>query len=71
MWLTNKDEDILINMDKVNKVYIWHSVSKGVYEVTVAFEPSYDGENEVVLSSHTSYDEAKEGIKLITKLINR
>lgn len=71
MWVLNTDSDTLINIDKVNKVYIWHNVSKNVYEVTVAFDPYTDGENEIILSSHATYDEAKEGIKHLMDLINR
>lgn len=65
------DNYIMVNLERVNKIYIWHNVSDETYEVTAAFDPVTDyGENEVIISTHRDETDAQNKIKRLVDIIN-
>lgn len=69
-WIVT-DNYTMVNLEKVDKIYIWHKVSDEVYEVTAAFDPVTDyGENEVILSTHQNLADAQDKIKWLMNIIN-
>ena len=61
----------MVNLERVDKVYIWYNVSNDLYEVTAAFAPVTDhGENEVIISVHQDLADAHDKIKWLMNIIN-